>query len=243
MTANWLPTAAGTYTLTDGANWDTGVAPTNGTDVANFAPGAIDGAQEIKFPAIKDFNYWAMSTVTGSSNQTIRMPGRHYNGMSSRTLDVANPNVFRGTWATGDSHTQIRLTPEDGFVPSLATLDCSYSPLFVPRAGTSVVERLVGGGLFHKSATGPTSATSVSLTRIKAVDPLAQAKTRIRMGFNYSTISLDYDGPPTNLPVTAGIYVRFDASRPDTIDTVEENGRRYVTAWCEESAPQGRAGN
>ena len=32
VTANWLPTAAGTYTLTDGANWDTGVAPTNGID-------------------------------------------------------------------------------------------------------------------------------------------------------------------------------------------------------------------
>ena len=43
VTANWLPTTAGTYTLTDGANWDTGVAPTNVIDIANFAPGAIDG--------------------------------------------------------------------------------------------------------------------------------------------------------------------------------------------------------
>ena len=45
VTANWLPTTAGTYTLTDGANWDTGVAPTNGVDIANFAPGAIEHCQ------------------------------------------------------------------------------------------------------------------------------------------------------------------------------------------------------
>ena len=231
VTANWLPTAAGTYTLTDGANWDTGVAPTNGIDIANFAPGAIDGAQIIAFPGIANYNTWNMSTVTGSSNQTIRTPTRNYNGTTIRYMHLDNPNGFRGTWAMGDVHTQIVLSPTDGFVPSLATLDCSNSPLLVPRAGTSVVERLVGGGLLHKSGTSPTSATSVSFTRVKAVDPLTQAKTRIRMGFNYSTISLDYDGPPTNLPVTAGIYVRFDASRPDTIDTVEENGRWYVTAW------------
>lgn len=231
VTANWLPTAAGTYTLTDGANWDTGVAPTNGVDIANFAPGAIDGAQNIDFPSIANYNTWDLSTVIGASNQTIRTPIRHSNGTAIRYMRLANPNGFRGTWVLGDVHTQIILTPTNGFVPTLATLDCSNSPLLIPKAGTSVVERLVGGGLLHKSGSAPTSATSVSLTRVKAVDPFTQSKTRIRMGFNYSEISLDYDGPPTNLPVTAGIYVRFDASRPDTIDTVEEDGRRYVTAW------------
>ena len=231
VTANWLPTAAGTYTLTDGANWDTGVAPTNGVDIANFAPGAIDGAQNIDFPSIANYNTWDLSTVIGASNQTICTPARHSNGTAIRYLRVGNPNGFRGTWALGDVHTQIILTPTNGFVPTLATLDCSNSPLLIPKAGTSVVERLVGGGLLHKSGSAPTSATSVSLTRVKAVDPFTQSKTRIRIGFNYSEVSLDYDGPPTNLPVTAGIYVRFDASRPDTIDTVEEDGRRYVTAW------------
>ena len=74
VTANWLPTAAGTYTLTDGANWDTGVAPTNGIDIANFAPGAIDGAQVIAFTNIVNYNTWDLSTVIGASNQTIRTP-------------------------------------------------------------------------------------------------------------------------------------------------------------------------
>ena len=174
VTANWLPTAAGTYTLTDGANWDTGVAPTNGIDIANFAPGAIDGAQIIAFPGIANYNTWNMSTVTGSSNQTIRTPTRNYNGTTIRYMHLDNPNGCRGTWAMGDVHTQIVLSPTDGFVPSLATLDCSNSPLLVPRAGRSVVERLVGGGLLHKSGTSPTSATSVSFTRVKAVDPLTQ---------------------------------------------------------------------
>ena len=105
VTANWLPTAAGTYTLTDGANWDTGVAPTNGVDIANFAPGAIDGAQNIDFPSIANYNTWDMSTVIGASNQTIRTPIRHSNGTAIRYLRVGNPNGFLGTWALGDVHT------------------------------------------------------------------------------------------------------------------------------------------
>ena len=99
VTANWLPTAAGTYTLTDGANWDTGVAPTNGIDIANLAPGEIEGAQNIDLPAISSISSWNLGTVTGASNQTIRTPGRHTNGMTIRYLTIANPNGFRGTWA------------------------------------------------------------------------------------------------------------------------------------------------
>ena len=229
VTANWLPTAAGTYTLTDGANWDTGVAPTNGTDIANFAPGAIDGAQNIDLPATSAISSWYLGTVTGASNQTIRTPARHSNGTTIRYLTVANPNGFRGTWALRDAHTRLYLIPTNSLVPSLATLDCYYAPLVITHPGTSVVERLTGGGLVHKGANNNEYQPN-NVLRIKGVAPFTQAKTRIRMA-NHSVVSLDYEGVATNLPVTAGIYVRFDASRPDTIDTETVDGRRYVTAW------------
>ena len=119
VTANWLPTAAGTYTLTDGANWDTGVAPTNGIDIANFAPGAIDGAQNIDLPATSAISSWYLGTVTGASNQTIRTPARHSNGTAIRYLTVANPNGFRGTWALKDAHTRLYLIPTNSLMPSL----------------------------------------------------------------------------------------------------------------------------
>ena len=43
VTANWLPTAAGNYSLVAPENWDTGIPPTNSVAVANFAPGEIAG--------------------------------------------------------------------------------------------------------------------------------------------------------------------------------------------------------
>ncbi len=229
VTANWLPTAAGTYTLTDGANWDTGVAPTNGIDIANFAPGAIEGAQNIDLPAISSISSWNLGTVTGASNQTIRTPGRHSNGTAIRYLTVANPNGFRGTWALKDAHARLYLIPTNSLVPSLATLDCFYAPMVTTYPGTSVVERLTGGGLVHKAANN-NDVQSNNVLQIKGVAPFTQAKTRIRMA-NHTVVSLDYEGVATNLPVTAGIYVRFDASRPDTIDTETVDGKRFVTAW------------
>ena len=111
----------------------------------------------------------------------------------------------------------------------LATLDCYYAPLVITHPGTSVVERLTGGGLVHKGANNNEYQPN-NVLRIKGVAPFTQAKTRIRMA-NHSVVSLDYEGVATNLPVTAGIYVRFDASRPDTIDTETVDGKRYVTAW------------
>ena len=229
VTANWLPTAAGTYTLTDGANWDTGVAPTNGIDIANLAPGEIEGAQNIDLPAISSISSWNLGTVTGASNQTIRTPGRHTNGMTVRYLTIANPNGFRGTWALKDAHARLYLIPTNSLVPSLATLDCSYAPMVTTYPGTSVVERLTGGGLVHKAANN-NDVQPNNVLQIKGVAPFTQAKTRIRMA-NHTVVSLDYEGVATNLPVTAGIYVRFDASRPDTIDTETVDGRQYVTAW------------
>ena len=227
VTANWLPTAAGTYSITNTAYWDTGFAPTNFEYVANFAPAAIDGAQNIDFPNSQ--SSWRLGTVCGASNQTIRTPARHTNGMTYRHLEVANPNGFQGTWAFQDTHSRFYLTPTNDLVPTVASFDCYYAPLLLTARGTSVIERLTGGGLLHRGSR-VNEVESDNVLRIKGVDPLLQSRTRIRMA-NHSVVSLDYEGPPTNLPVTAGVYVRFDASRADTIDTVEENGRRYVTAW------------
>ena len=227
VTANWLPTAAGTYAITNASYWDTSFAPTNFEYVANFAPGAIEGPQNIDFPNSQ--NSWQLGTVYGASNQTIRSPARSYNGTTIRYVDVANPNGFQGTWAFQDLHARFYMTPTNGFVPKVAALDCYHAPLLLTSPGTSVVERLTGGGLLHRGGNN-NDVQSNNVLQIKGVDPLMQSRTRIRMA-NHTIVSLDYEGVPTTLPVTDGVYVRFDASRADTIDTAEEDGRRYVTAW------------
>ena len=227
VTANWLPTAAGTYAITNASYWDTGFAPTNFECIANFAPGAIDGPQNIDFPNSQ--NSWQLGTVYGASNQTIRSPARSYNGTTIRYVNVANPNGFQGTWAFQDLHARFYMTPTNGFVPKVAALDCYHAPLLLTSPGTSVVERLTGGGLLHRGGNN-NDVQSNNVLQIKGVDPLVQSRTRIRMA-NHTVVSLDYEGVSTTLPVTDGVYVRFDASRADTIDTTEEDGRRYVTAW------------
>ena len=133
------------------------------------------------------------------------------------------------TWALKDAHARLYLIPTNSLVPSLATLDCFYAPMVTTYPGTSVVERLTGGGLVHKAANN-NDVQPNNVLQIKGVAPFTQAKTRIRMA-NHTVVSLDYEGVATNLPVTAGIYVRFDASRPDTIDTETVDGKRFVTAW------------
>ena len=227
VTANWLPTAAGTYSITNTSYWDAGFAPTNFEHVANFAPGAIEGPQNIDFPNSQ--SSWRLGTVYGASNQTVCSPARHTNGTTIRYVEVANPNGFQGTWAFQDLHARFYLTPTNDFVPTVASLDCYHAPLVITAPGTSVVERLTGGGLLHRGGNN-NDVQSNNVLRIKGVDPLAQSRTRIRMA-NHTVVSLDYDGVSTSLPVADGVYVRFDASRPDTIDTAEEGGRRYVTAW------------
>ena len=227
VTANWLPTAAGTYAITNASYWDTGYAPTNFKYVANFAPGPIEGPQNIDFPNSQ--SSWALGTVYGASNQTIRSPSRHSNITTVRYVEVANPNGFQGTWAFQDLHARFYMTPTNDFVPTVASLDCYHAPLVTTGPGTSVVERLTGGGLLHRG-TAENTVQSNNVLRIKGVDPLAQSRTRIRMA-NHAVVSLDFDGVPASLPVSDGVYVRFDVSRPDTIDTAEEGGRRYVTAW------------
>lgn len=224
ITANWVPTAAGEYEFGDASNWDTDVAPTNSESTANFAPGAIEGDQYIYFSNNRYISNFYLGTVTGASNQTIRLPARWMNGQTTRRLTVENPNGFAGTWATQDSHSWLYFNSTADFSPTLQNVDTINTPMLNVGSYTTIVENVVGGGTLWK-------CDSDGVLRVKRIDASIQPRTRVRWGGHNSTISLDFDGPPTNLPVTAGVYVHFDAKRADTLDTVEENGRTYVTAW------------
>ena len=146
ITANWTPTASGSYSLVAPENWDGGVAPTNSEDVANFAPGEIAGSQTISLPGISGFNTCYLGTVNGAYNQTIRLPARHSNGSTVRYLYVSDPSGFQGTWAAQDALSRFVLSPADGVEQSLSTLNTSLSMLFYVNGGTAAVEKVTGGG-------------------------------------------------------------------------------------------------
>ena len=228
--ANWLPTAKGTYTLTDGANWDTGVAPTNSGEVANFAPGEIAGPQTISFPSDSQLTTMRLGTVQGASNQTIKLAARPSNAQVNRHLYVNDPTAFRGTWAAQDVQSRIYLTPAAGVVPSLACLDAAFSPLLYCYRGTSVVENVTGGGTIFKIGD-----ENNPLLKIDGVDPMFAARTSVRLGTFYSPVLLDMPPLPRVVtgtpPVTDGMALRFDASRADTISTEHIDGVDYVNSW------------
>lgn len=222
--ANWLPVEAGTYSITDAANWEGGVIPTNSTATANFAPNGAVGTQYLDFPDTRNVE-WRLGTVIGVTNQTIRMPDRYSGGHTTyRDLHVKNPNAFAGTWTTRDAHSRIHLAPTGSFVPTLATLSITNAPFLHFASGTAAVERIDGGGMVGKCGAG-------GVLHIKGVNPPDQMRTDIRIEDAGGTVTLDYSDYPSEIPVRNGIYVRFDAARSDTLDVVEENGRRYVTAW------------
>jgi hypothetical protein len=225
ITANWTPTASGTYSLVAADNWDGGVVPTNAADVANFAPGEIAGQQYIDFPGISGFNTWHLGVVTGASNQTIRLPARHSNGSATRYVYVEDPNGFQGAWATKDAWSRLYLTPTNGVQskPTLATLDTANGPYLFVRGGTGVVDRITGGGMLLKYG--------ASELQVKGIDPVRSARTSVVLGDFNSSITL---APAFSnaLPAVEGtVALHFDASRADTLDVVEENGTNYVTAW------------
>lgn len=222
--ANWLPVEAGTYSITDEVNWEGGMVPTNSAATANFAPNGVVGDQQLDFPDIRNVE-WHLGTVVGATNQTIRLPDRYSGGHTTyRDLHVKDPNAFAGTWTTRDAHSRIHLAPTESFVPTLATLSVTNAPFLHFASGTAAVERLVGGGTVGKRGAGGT-------LHIKGVNPNDQMRTDIRIEDTGGSVTLDYSDYPAEIPVREGIYVRFDAARPDTLDVVEENGRRYVTAW------------
>lgn len=220
---NWLPVDAGTYSIADESNWEGGVVPTNSAATANFAPNGDVGAQNLDFPDTLNLE-WNLGTVIGATNQTIRMPDRVSTWTRTRILNVANPNGFGGTWATREAHSQINLTPTGSFTPTLSTLVTTNAPYVQVQSGTAAVERLVGGGTIGKRGKG-------GCLLVNGVEPTDQMRTDIRIEGASGIVALNYSDYPAEVPVRGGIYVRFDASREDTLDVVEENGKRYVTAW------------
>ncbi len=224
ITANWTPTASGSYSLVAPENWDGGVAPTNSEDVANFAPGEIAGSQTISLPGINGFNTWYLGTVNGAYNQTIRLPARHSNGSAVRYVYVADPSGFQGTWAAQDALSRLVLSPTNGVEQSLSTLNTSLSMLFYVNGGTAAVEKVTGGGTLMKLGAGE--------LKVKGVNSAYGPRTTLRFGDFNSSATLEFgDTKYEAIPVSRGIYARFDASRADTFDFESVDGTNYVAAW------------
>lgn len=220
LTADWLPTAAGTYDWWDAANWSGGAAPTNRDDVARFDATAIDGAQTIAMPGIYCTSI-AFGVVSGHENQTIRSFERRYNGTSTRNMTVVNPNGFKGVWDQADSRANWIAEPSEDFVPVFQNVLGTYMPQFTVASNRAEIGRVVGGDGLMKRGDG--------VLAVRGIDPVERPSIRIQATAGTLELALEDEIPDAVVP---GAYLHLDAARADTLVVqAGDDGRTYVSEW------------
>ncbi len=220
LTADWLPTAAGTYGWWDAANWSGGVAPTNGGDMARFDAAAVEGAQTIVLPEEVAYRDFTLGTVSGHANQTIRSSERATNGTTVRKMSVANPNAFMGAWDQADALANWVAQPSDDFVPVFQNVEGTYMPQFTVASNRAEIGRFGGEGFVKKGAGALT---------LRGVKLMGRATTRIEVEGGTLEMAFDDEIPDAVVP---GAYLHLDASRADTLAVqAGDDGRSYVSEW------------
>lgn len=190
VTANWVPTEAGTYSITDAANWTgTDRIPTNAADTVHFAPDptSLAGTQTIFFPAVAVNGYvWDLGAFDGAANQILCGSGRDSSATRYSVVRLGNPNGFPGSYETVDFSTTWRVSATEDFTPFLANVRASKGPVVeVEGSGTARIGRLYGGELLQKAGTG-----NLAIDDVEAI-----TATRIRMN----------GGPVCARPVSADL--------------------------------------
>lgn len=221
LTANWLPTAAGTYDWWDAANWADGAVPTNRGDTARFDAPVIEGPQNIKLPSAKGVRNFALGTIYGHENQTIRSFERNSNSTAARDITVADPNGFKGTWTQADALVTWITRPTDAYTPMFAKVDAAYMPKFTVASNRAVIGEVVGGSGLVKRGDGTLVVRGVKPT----------IRPNIRLQADAGTLELAFTNEiPT--AVVPGAYLHLDAAQPDTFTLQPgDDGRTYVSAW------------
>lgn len=227
VSATWKPTAAGTYSWNDAANWNTERPPTNGEDVVNLNI-ATEGPQTIWLT-----HHSTLGTISGRADQTISSPDRSGYARAFWNVSVANPNDFAGTWRSGDSGALWYAYPSADYTPYFATFETLMRPALRATTGCVRFGTLTGAGMLYLFGSANTQVDDVALD--------SRGRTRLAIPAN-TTLTLGMASAfPSN--AVAGAYVRFDASRPDTF-TLEAgaDGRTHVTEWRDADGGSVKAG-
>lgn len=221
LTANWLPTAAGTYDWWDAANWADGAVPTNRGDTARFDAVAIEGNQTIALPKGNEFRRFTLGTVFGHTNQVVKSPARSSNGTTIRQMSVADPNGFKGAWDQADAKANWIAEPADSFVPLFAQVVGTYMPQFTVASNRAEIGEVIGGDGLVKAGGG-------ALT-VRGVLPLLRANTRLQVEAGTMALAFEDEIPTAVVP---GAYLHLDAAQPDTFTLQPgDDGRTYVSEW------------
>lgn len=221
LTANWLPTAAGTYGWWDAANWDGGVAPTNHGDTARFDAAAIEGPQKIELPGANGAHDFAFGTIYGHEDQTIRSFKRNSNCTTYRNITVADPNGFKGTWTQADALVNWIARTTDTYTPVFANVDAAYMPKFTVASNRAEIGEVVGGSGLVKRGAGALV--------VRGVKPTIRPNVRLQADAGTLELAFTNEIPTAVVP---GAYLHLDAARPDTFTLQPgDDGRTYVSAW------------
>lgn len=175
VSATWQPTAAGTYSWNDVANWNTERPPTNSDDAVNLNI-ETEGPQTIQLTG----NTW-LGTISGRADQTIASPERSTFSRTFWQIHIANPSNFAGTWQSGDSGALWYVQPTADFTPSFATFETTLRPAVNASTGCVRFGTLTGGGMLYLFGGADTKVDDVALD--------SRGRTRLGIPVN-STLTL-----------------------------------------------------
>ena len=220
--SNWKDATSG-ETLTE--------PPTNSDDTVTFAcPVTSIYLQRIGVgtgQTTRERRDVSVRSVTGDNRHII------YNGFEwmegepkkagAQGLTVENPNGFTGSWYAGDAHSIFRFPATATFVPKVTDLSVNARPeVDIPTAGTTAeIGALYNGGALTKLGAGEL-----------AVKGSSGADTRIYVEDGSVVLPGRGEGGSRD-DLLARAALHLDASKPGTLQGLEEDGRLSVTNWLD----------
>ena len=222
--AVWTNKTNSSQTWNLAANWMNGyiggTTAANADDI-NFAYpfNTADGSRYGQPINLDNFQP-SFHSVTGLPFQVITRASSR-NGK----LTVVDPSAFRGVWATAGYYTQYIVSPESGKTAEFQRVAHEYTTYFkVAAGGKARVRDLLGKGYFLLADAG-----ELVLNTPRTLG------TRALLRYSGTTLTIESPDEPAMPAPAAGASWRFDAAATDTLKTYynEEDGRTYVTNWCD----------
>ena len=213
-------TASGTVSWNTAANWLDGyIGGTSVDDDVNlaypFTPTAVFNGQGVNLFG----NSRSFHSVTGIPSQVITRSGEY-----SGSITVVDPSPFRGVWAQGGFVSTYIANPGSGNTAEFWRVANGYNPFFdVAAGGKARIRDLLGKGGINMQGTGELVLNTPRTLGTRAI---------VHDG---GTLTIESPTDSATPVPAAGAVLHFDAAATDTLKTFynEEDGRTYVTNWCD----------
>lgn len=230
--AVWTSTVNSAQTWNSAANWLDGYiggATAANADDINFAyPFTPAGGNRFGQPIDMGTFKPSFHSVTGLPFQVITRTGDNVG-----TLTVVDPGAFRGVWATAGLRTEYVVNPESAKTAEFQRVAHGWDSSFkVAAGGKARIRDLLGEGTFTVNGGGELVLKTPRTLGTRAV-----------LGAADATLTVESLTEPATPTPAEGASWRFDAAATETLRTYynEEDGRTYVTNWCDANGGEAMA--